>query len=112
MSGAMDETGFRLYRRAIYTLFYALVSALTLLRASPQRRGFSSIMPDVTITVGVCQGRFYIRRFYYIFVNRLSGFHMIKRVNRLLKGNRLIIKDLYICLLRPTVRHTFQRYFI
>ena len=49
---------------------------------------------------------FLIRRLYYTFINRLSDFHMLKHINRLLKSNRLKIKALYIGLFIPAVLHT------
>ena len=64
------------------------------------------MMPDVTSMVGLCPGRFLIRRFYYTFVNRLSDLHTLKHVNIFIKSNRLTIKALYIGLYRPAVRHT------
>ena len=85
MSRAVDETGFGFSRQDIYIPFSALVSAPTLLTASPRQGGLSSIFPDVTSTVGVCPMKFFIRRFYYALVNRLGNFHTLKHINSFFK---------------------------
>ena len=106
MSRAVDETGFWFYRRDLYMLFYALAGALTLLRASPWWGNFSSLLPDVTSTVGVWPSRFFIRRFHYTLVNILNNFHTLKHINIPFKSNISTIKVLHIGLFIPAVRHT------
>ena len=86
--------------------FSVLESNLILLRESPRRGGLSSLLHDVTRTVGVCPGSFFIRRSYYTFVNRLINLYTLKNSNSFLKSNRPTIKSLCIGLFRPAVRHT------
>ena len=57
-------------------------------------------------------GRFFIRRLYYTFVNKISNFHTGKQINSFFKTNRLTIKALHIGLFRPAVRHTVWDDFI
>ena len=54
-------------------------------RASLRWGRFSSLIPAETRKVGICPGRYFIRRFYYTFVNIFYDVHMLKHVNSLLK---------------------------
>ena len=69
-------------------------------------------MPAVTSTVEIFPSRFFIRRFYYTFVNRPVDFHTLKHINSFLKRGRLTIKALYIGLFSPYVRHTVKEDFV
>ena len=108
ISGAVDETGSGFSRRDVYIPFSDIASALTLLWASSWRGGFSSLLPVVTSTVGICPSRFLIRSLYYTFVNRLGNFRTLKHINIFFKRDRLTIKPLYIGLFRPADRHTVK----
>ena len=105
ISGAVDETGFWFFLWAIYILFLKLSRSILYLRVSLRKGGFSYIIPDGTSTVGICLGRFLIRRSDYTFVNRLYYFYTLKHINSLLKLNGFTIKDLIIGLFRPAIRH-------
>ena len=105
ISGGVDETGSRFYLRVIYISFSVLAGDLSCRRASFRRGGFSSHIPSVTSTVGICLGRFFIRRLYYTFVNIFCNFHTLKHINSLFKRNGFAIKALNIGLFRTSIRH-------
>ena len=106
MYGAVNKIGFRFALWAIYLSFLALASALFRHRASLRQGEFYSLIPYVTSTIGIFPGRFLIRRFYYIFVNRFCNFHTLKYINSLFKRNRSAIKALNIGLFRPYIRYS------
>ena len=105
MYGAMNEIGFRFALSAIYISFSVLASALFRRRASIRQGEFSSLITSVTSKIGIFPGRFLIRRFYYISVNRFCDFHTLKYINILFKLNRSATKALNIGLFRPYNMH-------
>ena len=60
-------------------IFSVLTSSLTHRRVSMRQGGFSSFFPAVSRTGIIWPSIFFIRRFYYTFMNRFSNIHAIKR---------------------------------
>ena len=96
ISRAVDETVFWFAIWAIYISFLALFCTLSCCGVSLRQRGFSSIIPAMTSTAGILLGRFFIRKFYYTFVNIFWNFHTLKHSNSLFKQNEFAIKTLNI----------------
>ena len=103
LSEAMNETIFWFALRAINVLFSVLASALSCLGVIIRWGVLSSIIVAVNITVVIFLGRFFIRRFYYTFANRLCGLRTLKHINIILKENRFAIKSLNMGLFRPAI---------
>ena len=106
MPGAMNDTDFWLYLWLVYIYISVLARALTLLGVGMWWGGFSCFLHDETSTGGIRPSRFFIRRFYYTFIDRLRNFHVFKYINWFLKSNRLTVKCLHIRLLAPDILHT------
>ena len=105
MSGAVNKTGFWFALQSIYISFLVLSGALYRLRVSLRRGGLYSLILAVTSTIGIFHCSFFIRRFYYTFVDRFCDLRTLKHVNSLFKWNGFARKDLNIGLFRPAIRH-------
>ena len=113
ISRAMDETcGFGLTLWLVWISFSCLASDFTHIIVSIWWCGFYSFYPDVTRTFGICPSSFFIRMFYYTFVNRLRNIHAIKHIISLCLSNKLTVKFLHMRSLAPTIGHTIQKHFI
>ena len=103
----MDDTIVFVYNPGmLYIPFSMIANALTHLRVSDWQGGVSSHFISVTSAVGIWPHRFFIRRFYYTFINIFCYFHEFKHVNSCFKGKKFTIKSLHTCLLAPAVGHT------
>ena len=104
ISGAVNDTGFRLALWSIYISFSTLARAITCCGVSLIQGGLSFIIDSVTRIFGILPGRFFIRSLYYTFVNIFCGFRTLKHVNIFLKWNVFTIKSLNIGLFIPDIR--------
>ena len=92
ISRAMDDTSvFGSILRMIYIPSSALVSSLTRLGLSIWRGVLSSHFYAVARTVDIFPSRFFMRRFYYTFINIFWYFHAFKNVNTYFKINGFTI---------------------
>ena len=72
---------FGTYPSGILYIFSDFDTALTHIRVSIWRCGFSSLVTAVTITSFTWTSILFIRRFYYTLINILRNLHEIKHVN-------------------------------
>ena len=108
MSVAMNETVFWFAHRVIYISFSTIFSPCTHCGVNLWQVGSSSLIAALTSTVGIFPGGYFIRRFYYTFINRFINLLSLKHVNSFLKWNRFTIKAFHIGLLRSSITIQFS----
>ena len=106
LSSAMYHTGFLFTLWSIYISFTAISSAPILRGVVVWLGGFSSLIPTESSMFGFCPSSFFIRRCYHTFINIISNSILSNIFTAFFLINSIIIKILYIRLLRPSVWRT------